>query len=441
MAGCLTGRRSTSRQVSTPPLLPRHSVEAAHPQLRRCRRAQEAGTGEDEEEGEEEGEDDDDDDISFASRLAASDLNAAYFRRWDDPAVHQSMMQDRVLTAAWREALAAAPPGALEGRTVLDVGCGLGLLSMLAAKAGAARVVAVDGSEGAVDAARRIIKANGLSDKITVVHGVLEELDELPGMSPSGFDVVMSNWMGPALLGGGMMATLAHAIKKWLRPGGVVLPDRVSLWAAGLEDRDALQEAKESWSRVAGLDMSAALSQVIKHPRRDVITRKAQLLTAPQRLAVWDLTELRPEHVLVMRRSGGRDRNEEEEEEEGEEEEQEEAVYASCPFRFTSLRDERLFGLVLFWEALWTWGGALEGEGKSPVRFTTHPLASSTHYQQIMIDMPRTVRVAADDEVSGELVLKPGSTDPRDVEMQLRVEHGGAQQPITASYRVAHLAV
>jgi protein arginine N-methyltransferase 1 len=29
----------------------------------------------------------------------------------------------------------------------------------------------VDGSEGAAEAARRIIRANGLQDKITVVHG------------------------------------------------------------------------------------------------------------------------------------------------------------------------------------------------------------------------------------------------------------------------------
>ncbi len=38
-------------------------------------------------------------------------------------------------------------------------------------QAGAAHVYAVDGSAGAVDAARRIVRANGLEDRITVVHG------------------------------------------------------------------------------------------------------------------------------------------------------------------------------------------------------------------------------------------------------------------------------
>ncbi|GLC33953.1 hypothetical protein PLESTB_000822100 [Pleodorina starrii] len=399
------------------------------------RRAHEAGLDEDEE-GAGEGEEEEQGAESFSSRLAGSDLNAAYFRRWDDPAVHQPLLQDRVLTTAWRDALSSAPPGALEGRVVLDVGCGLGLLSMLAAKAGAAQVIAVDGSSGAVDAARRIIKANGLDDKITVVHGSIEDLEELPGgVSPGGVDVILSNWMGPGLLGGGMINSLAAAVKRWLRPGGLVLPDRVTLWAAGLEDREALQEAKESWSRVAGLDMSAALAQVIKHPRRDVLTRKSQLLSAPQRLASWDTAQLRPESLLQT----DPEAEDEGEDEEEEEDKEAEPYYARCPFKFSSLRDERLFGLVLYWEAMWTFGGALEGEGKSPVRFSTHPLSATTHYQQLMLDFPRTMRLEADDEVAGELVLRPGATDPRDIELRLQVSAAGGQ-PLTAEYRVSHLS-
>ncbi|KAG2496476.1 hypothetical protein HYH03_005302 [Edaphochlamys debaryana] len=347
----------------------------------------------------------------FARRLDRSDLSAAYFQRWDDPAAHQPMLQDRVLTAAWREALA---PGSLEGKVVLDVGCGLGLLSMLAAKAGAAKVIAVDGSAGSIEAARRIVKANGLAGKIELVHGAIESLDQLPGVAPGEVDVVLSNWMGPGLLAGGMANGLAVAVERWLRPGGMVLPDRVSLWAAGLEDRDALQDAKESWSRVGGLDMSAALAQVIKHPRRDVLTRKTQLLTAPQRLAEWRTRELTPASVL------GPD---------GE-------AYARCPLSLTAVREERLFGLVLWWEAAWTLGGAREGEGKSPVRFTTHPLSAVTHFQQLMLNLPKSMRLQADDELTGEVVLRPGSTDPRDLELGVSVSHAGAP-PVAADYRVS----
>ncbi|KAG2425328.1 hypothetical protein HXX76_013743 [Chlamydomonas incerta] len=350
---------------------------------------------------------------SFSGHLATSDLTAAYFRRWDDPAAHQPALQDRLLTSAWREALA---PGSLEGKTVLDVGCGLGMLSLMAAKAGAARVIAVDGSAGACDSARRIVRANGLEDRITVVHGAVESLRELPGLAGGQkVDVVLSGWMGAGLLAGGMINGVAHAVKTWLKPGGMVLPDRVSLWAAALEDRDALLEAKESWSRVAGFDMSAALAQAIKHPRRDVLTRKSQLLSAPQRLAEWRTADLAPDTVLDAATG----------------------AYARCPIQLTAVREERLFGLVMWWDAMWTLGGALEGEGKSPVRFTNHPLSSASHYQQLMLDFPKSVRLAADDVVGGELVLRPGSTDPRDLEISLEVVAAGTG--IAGSYRISHL--
>lgn len=55
-------------------------------------------------------------------------------------------------------------------QTVLDIGCGTGILSMFAAKAGAAKVIAVECSN-IVDYARKIIEANRLSDIIEIVKG------------------------------------------------------------------------------------------------------------------------------------------------------------------------------------------------------------------------------------------------------------------------------
>jgi 2-polyprenyl-3-methyl-5-hydroxy-6-metoxy-1,4-benzoquinol methylase len=50
-------------------------------------------------------------------------------------------------------------------QTVLDVGCGTGILSMFAARAGAKQVFAVDRS-AMIEHAKAIAAENGLSDKI-----------------------------------------------------------------------------------------------------------------------------------------------------------------------------------------------------------------------------------------------------------------------------------
>ena len=63
-------------------------------------------------------------------------------------------------------------------KIVLDVGCGTGILSMFAAKAGAKMVIGVDMSS-IVEHAKKIVEDNGLSDKVTILRGKVEEI-ELP---------------------------------------------------------------------------------------------------------------------------------------------------------------------------------------------------------------------------------------------------------------------
>lgn len=67
---------------------------------------------------------------------------------------------------------------------MLDVGCGTGILSMFAAKAGAAKVIGVDMS-GIVESAKKIVEANNLSDKVHIIRGKIEEIS-----LPEGIDKV-----------------------------------------------------------------------------------------------------------------------------------------------------------------------------------------------------------------------------------------------------------
>ena len=60
-----------------------------------------------------------------------------------------------------------------EGDVAIDVGCGSGILSIIAAKLGASHVYAVDKSPDVVEVGRLNAEANGVGDKITFFSGDL----------------------------------------------------------------------------------------------------------------------------------------------------------------------------------------------------------------------------------------------------------------------------
>jgi ribosomal protein L11 methyltransferase len=95
------------------------------------------------------------------------------------------------------------------GESVLDLGCGSGILSTAAAKLGARRVVAIDVDPIATDAAQKNIRAQGLADTVEVRLGD-KPVDER-------FDVVVANIIADTII------RLAEQIKAALVPGGTAI--------------------------------------------------------------------------------------------------------------------------------------------------------------------------------------------------------------------------
>jgi type II protein arginine methyltransferase len=150
------------------------------------------------------------------------------------PDYHFSMLNDAPRNAAYcsgianavaahRARNAGAPP------RVLDIGAGAGLLSMLAARAGAADVFACERDEALAATACADIEAAGLGDVVTVVAAHSRDLDR---DSVGAFDVIVSEVFGSDPLSEGVLPTLAHAQAELLAPGGCMVPGRVVIHAA-----------------------------------------------------------------------------------------------------------------------------------------------------------------------------------------------------------------
>ena len=110
-------------------------------------------------------------------------------------------------------------------------------VARFAVKAGAKHVIGVDMST-IIEKAREIVAVNGMADKITLLQGKMEEV-EMPFPK---VDIIISEWMGYFLLYESMLDTVLFARDTYLKPGGLIFPDKASILVAGIEDGDYKEE-------------------------------------------------------------------------------------------------------------------------------------------------------------------------------------------------------
>ena len=103
------------------------------------------------------------------------------------------------------------------GDRVLDLGCGSGVLSIAAAKLGAAGVVGFEIDSTAVKSARANVEANGAGDRVEIVHGTLPSAKAPAG----GFDLALAN------ISARVVTDMAERIADCLAPGGTLIASGV----------------------------------------------------------------------------------------------------------------------------------------------------------------------------------------------------------------------
>lgn len=145
-----------------------------------------------------------------------SDVGPAVLRIDIDPGASFGLGDHATTVLALRLLRATWWPGA----TVLDVGCGSGVLAVVAARLGAPYVAAIDISEGAVEATIANAERNDVAGVIDASTRPLDDIDET-------FDIVLANLLAPVVV------DLASHLRRVVAPSGALV---VSGVLAGAHD-------------------------------------------------------------------------------------------------------------------------------------------------------------------------------------------------------------
>ncbi|MFT7026838.1 MAG: putative O-methyltransferase YrrM [Paracoccaceae bacterium] len=180
------------------------------------------------------------------ARILRERLYQMFVPRW-----HFPMLADKARNRAYAAAIAAK---VRPGDVVLDIGCGAGLTAMLAARAGAKHVYTCEQQPLIAEAAVRVIEANGLSDRITVIAKMSHDL--VVGVDlPEPADVVISEIVDTVLLGEGALPTLVHAMRRLAKRDARTIPERGALMAQLVESDRLLNLWRPT--QAEGFDLAA----------------------------------------------------------------------------------------------------------------------------------------------------------------------------------------
>lgn len=200
------------------------------------------------------------------------------------------MLKDTIRTDAYRDYI-YNNKHLFKGKTVLDIGCGTGILSMFCAKAGAAHVYAIDKS-AILDKARENVFHNGLDKQITCLRGRVEDI-VLPVEK---VDIIVSEWMGYFCLYEAMLPSVLFARDRYLKPDGLLVPSHATIFMAPVADPENIAENINFWRDVYGFDMKPMQEGIYKGAR--VETMPAEVVVGTPTAKAFDLYNVKVEDLM-----------------------------------------------------------------------------------------------------------------------------------------------
>lgn len=144
------------------------------------------------------------------SKISLENIRNIVIERW-----HFIMLNDKKRNNAFQCAIESAVQDGY--KTILDIGTGTGILSMIAVQAGAIEVYACEKSKVMCQLARDVLQSNNMSNHIILIQKQSTEM-KIPKDMPKRVSLVITETFDAGLFGEHVLLTLQHAWKNLLLP-------------------------------------------------------------------------------------------------------------------------------------------------------------------------------------------------------------------------------
>ncbi|MEB3245707.1 MAG: 50S ribosomal protein L11 methyltransferase [Vampirovibrionales bacterium] len=137
---------------------------------------------------------------------------------------HLNMMKDHVRMVAYQRAIER---NVTPETVAMDLGCGTGILSLFAARAGAQKVYAIERQSHICMLAEQIANNNGYGEQIEFIDGA-SNLIKADRLTPKP-DLMIAEIIGNGILEENIIEFTLDARERFLKPGGKLLPYKLDI--------------------------------------------------------------------------------------------------------------------------------------------------------------------------------------------------------------------